>query len=484
MARGKRVPALLLLGAILGAIALGISFGQSGGGDVRVAFQRLDDGRGEIAVQIRGADGSWSAPLRPERRFVPADAEPGRWLYSSPVAAEGGGAAFKLGMLSIRSSPYEAFNDYARRIEHGARLAVEHVNAAGGVWGRPVELAIADTGGDPEAAAVQARRLIEEEGVHAVVGPITSRSLQAVGETIAPEFGVPFVSPSATAPIVTALDDDGYVFRTIISDAAQADVLAQLAEEEGYDEAAVVYRDDLWGRTLHRHFIDHYHGEASSIALDPDPDGNDYPAKAAEAAASGARVLVLITVPDETIAILRAAAELDAFDTYLFEHTNKRIDIYEQFPAELEGAEGVAYVGRHVTEAEGHWEADYRAMFDEDPSDAFANPREAYDAAITLMLAAERAGSANGALIRNALPAVGGPPGQRFPASSAGVAGALAAIRAGGEIDLDGEATALDWGPNGDIILGHMEYWRFQDGGIVRVRDFDIRIEPERIGAE
>ena len=29
-----------------------------------------------------------------------------------------------------------------------------------------------------------------------------------------------------------------------------------------------------------------------------------------------------------------------------------------------------------------------------------------------------------------------------------------------------------------------MEYWRFQDGAIVRVRDFDIRIEPERTGAE
>ena len=478
----KRTAALLLLGAIFGAIALGLSLGQSGSGDVRVAFQRLEDGRAEVAVQIRDADGSWGAPLRPERRFVPADPEPGRWLYSSPVAAGGGGTAFKLGVLGIRSSPFEAFNEYALRIEHGARLAVEHVNAAGGVWGRPVELAIADTGGDAEAAVVEARRLIVEEGVHAVVGPITSRSLQAVGETVAPEFGVPFVSPSATAPIVTALDDDGYVFRTIISDAAQADVLAQLAEEEGYDEVAVIYRDDLWGRALHRHFSGRYHGQAASVALDP--GGSDYAAKAAEAAASGARVLVLITVPDETIAILRAASELDAFDTYLFEHTNKRIDIYEQFPAELEGAEGVAYVGRPVTEAEGRWEADYRAMFDEDPSDAFANPREAYDAAISLMLAAERAGSADGTLIRNALPAVGGPPGERFPASADGVAGALAAIRAGREIDLDGEATALDWGPNGDIILGHMEYWRFQDGAIVRVRDFDIRIEPERIGAE
>ena len=464
---------LVLSAAVaIGAIAVGVSFGQSGRGDVRVAVQRLEDGRSEVALQVRGADGAWGAPQRPERRFVPADLEPGRWLYSSPVAAAAGADSFKLGMLSIRSGP---FAELGRLTEHGVEMAVAHVNAAGGVWGRPVKLAIEDTGHDADAAVAHARRLVLERGVHAIVGPLTSTSVIAVGETVAPELGVPVISPSASSPAISGLDDDGYVFRTIISDELQAEVLAQLVEEEGYDDVAVVYRDDLWGRSLHDRFIARYHGESISVALDPDKD--EYSAEAVAASASGARVLVLLTVPHETVPILAASAGLGAFDTYLFEHSNKRIDIYERLPEELEGAEGVGYIGRHVTEAEGHWEADYHAMFgEEEPFSPWA--REAYDAAIALMLAAERAGSADGTRIRNELRGIGGPPGERFPASSDGTAAALAAIRAGSEIDLEGEATALDWGPNGDILSGHMEYWQFRDGEIVSIRDFEIRFEP------
>ena len=462
----------LLAGALLGAAALAYALSSGHGeGDVRVAVQRLEDGRTEVAVQVRQSDGAWGGPQRPERRFVPADLEPGRWLYSSPVAAAAGAEAFKLGMLSIRSGP---FAELGRLTEHGVELAVAHVNAAGGVWGRPVELAIEDTGHDADAAVGHARHLVSEHGVHAIVGPLTSTGVIAVGGTVAPELGVPVVSPSASAPEIADLDDHDYVFRTIISDAAQADVLAQLAEDEGYDRVAVVYRDDLWGRSLNDHFTSHYHGESASVALDPDKD--EYFAEVVAAAAHGARVLVLLTVPHETVPVLAASASLGAFDTYLFEHSNKRIDIYERLPEELEGAEGVAYIGRHVTEAEGHWEADYHAMFGaEEPFSPWA--REAYDAAVALMLAAERAGSSDGTRIRNAMREIADPPGERFPASSDGIAAALAAIRAGSDIDLDGEATALDWGPDGDLLSGHMEYWQFRDGEIVTIRDFEIEFE-------
>ena len=462
----------LLAGALLGALALGFTLSSDHGGeDVRVSIRRLADGGNEVAVQFRGADGPWGERVVPALSVQPPDAETGKWLNSSAIGADLRGAPMRLGMLSIRSGP---FAELGRLTEHGVELAVAHVNAAGGVWGRPVELVIEDTGHDADAAVGQARRLVSERGVHAIVGPLTSTGVIAVGESVAPEFGVPVVSPSASSPAISLLDDHDYVFRTIISDAAQADVLAQLAEDEGYDRVAVVYRDDLWGRSLNDHFTSHYHGESASVALDPDKD--EYFAEVVAAASHGARVLVLLTVPHETIPVLAASAGLGAFDTYLFEHSNKRIDIYERLPEELEGAEGVAYIGRHVTEAEGHWEADYHAMFGaEEPFSPWA--REAYDAAVALMLAAERAGSSDGTRIRNAMREIADPPGERFPASSDGIAAALAAIRAGADIDLDGEATALDWGPDGDLLSGHMEYWQFRDGEIVTIRDFEIEFE-------
>lgn len=468
----------LLAGILLGALAVGAAWSTGiFGNELRVSVQRLEDGRSEIAVQFRQPDGSWGERIRPANRFVPADAEPGRWLNSSPVPVPAIGAEpLKLGMLGVYSGPFGALG---AATEHGATLAVKHVNDAGGIFGRPVELIAADTGGDPDAAVREARRLIEEEGVHAFVGPLTSSGLSAVGETIAPEFQIPFISPSASSPLITFLHDDGFVFRTIISDAALADALADLAEDEGHEELAVVYRDDFWGRHLHRHFVNHFSGTATSVALTPDQE--DYTAEVARAAAGGSRTLVLITGVHEAEVVLAAAVEQNLFDRFLLEHTNRAQSLYDAYPQALEGAKGIGYSGKHLTEAEGHWEEDYRAEFGAETLSPFA--RETYDAALSLMLAAEQAGSTDGAAIRDALFIIADAPGVRVPASSAGTVEALRAIRAGIDINLDGEATALDWGEHGDILNGHIVVWQFAQGAIRELSNRQIEIEPDHASA-
>ena len=56
--------------------------------DVRVAAQRLSDGRTEFALQERNADGSWAERRLPRARFFPANARVGRWLASSSLVIE------------------------------------------------------------------------------------------------------------------------------------------------------------------------------------------------------------------------------------------------------------------------------------------------------------------------------------------------------------------------------------------------------------
>ena len=270
----------------------------------------------------------------------------------------------------------------------------------------PVEMVTADTGANPDTAVAAARRLIEERGVHAVVGPMFSQAAIAVGTQVAPYHGVPFISPLAGSPEISEIDDDGYFFRTYISDAAQVDVLAQLADEEGIDEAAVVYRDTAWGRAFHRHFIDHYHGEAASVAVQPTRDS--YAEELREAAAGGARALVLLASQADLMQLVRDSVGLDLFDRFLFHRAGRWQELYDAFPDALEGQLGVFYAGRHVTEAEGHWEADFFEAFGHHPISHVT--REAYDAALAIMLAAERAGTAEGTALRNALPAIAGPP--------------------------------------------------------------------------
>src|SRR6202171_4279243 len=96
---------------------------------------------------------------------------------------------------------------YGQQAKLGLDLAVKDINAAGGILGRPVEVIYADDETRPQPAVAAQRALIERDGVLAVVGPITSRNLNA----IAP------VAESAKTPLLYATNYEGgkcsrYVF--------------------------------------------------------------------------------------------------------------------------------------------------------------------------------------------------------------------------------------------------------------------------------
>ena len=60
--------------------------------------------------------------------------------------------------------------------------------------------------------------------------------------------GIPTISPSATSPQLTTSADNGYFFRTTLSDTAQGPALARLTQERGFDNVGIIYRDDPYGQ--------------------------------------------------------------------------------------------------------------------------------------------------------------------------------------------------------------------------------------------
>ena len=106
----------------------------------------------------------------------------------------------------------------------GAMLAVEEVNAIGGIAGRRVRLLTEDTQSKPEEAATVVTKLINRDRVIAVVGEVASgRSLAAA--PICQANGVPMITPSSTSPKVTQVGD--YIFRVCFLDDFQGDVIAR-----------------------------------------------------------------------------------------------------------------------------------------------------------------------------------------------------------------------------------------------------------------
>jgi branched-chain amino acid transport system substrate-binding protein len=121
---------------------------------------------------------------------------------------------------------------------NGARLAVDQVNAAGGVLGRPLELFVEDNRSLPGESATAVKKLISRDNVAALIGECSSaRTLEAA--SVAQAAGVPLVTPASTSPKVTEVGDA--VFRVCFVDSFQGEVIATFARRRlGLKRAALL----------------------------------------------------------------------------------------------------------------------------------------------------------------------------------------------------------------------------------------------------
>ena len=131
-------------------------------------------------------------------------------------------------------------------ISQGALLAVDEVNADGGVLGRDLELVIEDSATNDATAFEAYKKLVEVDGVQVVVGPMISGAVMSSG-AYAQEMKVPMVSPSATSPLITDQTYTKWALRTCTLDDLQGGVLANIIIDEGYDTAAILVQDTPYG---------------------------------------------------------------------------------------------------------------------------------------------------------------------------------------------------------------------------------------------
>ncbi|MEX2374206.1 MAG: ABC transporter substrate-binding protein, partial [Dehalococcoidia bacterium] len=155
-----------------------------------------------------------------------------------------------------------------------------------------------------------------------------------------------------------------------------------------------------------------------------------------------AETLIAIGYPTQAQVFIREAIESDVFANFLFVDGTKSQDLLDAIGDSLEGMKGTAPNAGPETEAYQAWEAAYTAEYGTVPNLPFI--KEAYDAVVAIALAAEAAGSNDGAAIRDQLRAVAGPDGDVYVPGAEGVAAALEAIQNGEDIDFQGAATSLD----------------------------------------
>ncbi len=378
----------------------------------------------------------------------------------------------RIGYLADRSGSLAELGDV---VSVGVELAVQHLNEAGGVNGQDILLFAGDTRVNPTQGVEEARRLVDVEGVQAIVGAISSTVTLAVTESVIGPSSVVMITPSASSPALSTSNDNDFLFRSAPSDVAKGVVLATLAREEGLDNVGLLYRDDAYGQGLAEVFTQHFGGTvaAASYSALGQPS---YVAELQKAASSGADLLVVLAFPGEAEVFLRESIENDIFTKFVFADATRSEDLAAKIgPAHLDGSKGTAPGSGPDEPSTAAWNRAYVVQFGEEPARAYV--REGYDAVIAIALAAEAAGSTDSAAIRDQLRNVVQPPGRIVIAGPEGVAAALEAVRNGEEIDYDGAASPLDWNATGDLVTGFVEIWEYRNGKIVAIesRAFDLR---------
>ena len=355
-------------------------------------------------------------------------------------------------------------------ILNGAKLAVEEANAAGGVMGKTVVLEVKDTQLNPQVANDAAQKLVSVDGAVGSVGPLASGITAAVANTVTINAKHPIVSPSATAPTITDLDDNDFVFRTTASDAYQGVALAQLMAEKGSSKVAVIYVNNDYGVGLAKSLEEAMSLTGGTVTgkVAYEPKSTSYRGELSKLAEGGAEELVVVGYPaDGGIDIVRQALEEGFFGKFVFTDGMKAQGLIDNIGgANLAGSYGTAPRGVETDASKGFADM-YSKKFGADPSGPYIHNN--YDAAMILMLGIEKAGSTDGAAVRDGMRAVANAPGEIVGPGEFAKAKEL--LAAGKDINYEGAAGAQDFDENGDVA-GTFEHWEIKDDALVTVKIF------------
>jgi branched-chain amino acid transport system substrate-binding protein len=161
-------------------------------------------------------------------------------VMGCPRGENGGEAASNEIRIGEYGSLTGSTATFGQSTHQGIQIAIDEINAAGGIKGRKIRLFTEDDQSKPEEAANAVTKLISQNGVVAILGEVaSSRSLAAA--PICQQNGVPMITPSSTNPKVTEVGD--FIFRVCFLDSFQGLATATYVTQELKFTRGAILRD-------------------------------------------------------------------------------------------------------------------------------------------------------------------------------------------------------------------------------------------------
>ncbi|WP_298749557.1 ABC transporter substrate-binding protein [uncultured Serinicoccus sp.] len=340
-------------------------------------------------------------------------------------------------------------------------LAIEDINAAGGVLGQEVPAPVAGDEAGQEAAAQQAADRILAEQPSAIVGAAASGMSLAIIDRVT-GANVMQCSGSNTAPTFTDYEDDGLYIRTAPSDALQGPVLANTIVNDGYSNVAIVARADDYGSGLAEATATALENAGATVALNEtyDPLAREFNAvvSSVEAAQPDAVVVIAFEEGGQILqGMFEAGLTPDAVGVYGADGLRSAdlgSIVNESDPSVIAGMKGTAPASADNPDFISRLQE-----FAPDLEETQFAP-QVYDCAVTMALAAVAADSVNAADFKAE---VNGVTSEGTECTS--YEECLGLLEDGEDIDYNGASGPLDFTDAGEPGTATIEVYEFDDAG-------------------
>jgi ABC-type branched-subunit amino acid transport system substrate-binding protein len=356
---------------------------------------------------------------------------------------------------------------YGGNMDKAVRLALSLQNAAlkkAGLAGKiKVQLVDSQDGQSQAAASVEAAKKEVGEHANVIIGEMASGATIPMAQSVTIPNHVVLISPTASAPQITSLKDNGYVWRAYPSDTLQGKVLAAAAVAK-FGKGATINvgaRNDAFGTALQQLFIAEWKklGGKVGVSISWNPDQPTFDTEAQQLVSGNPAGWVIIDFPEtfqKFAPSLVRSGKWDASKTLMTEAL-KNGQTLDAIGAPVVGLSGTA-----ASAAGGPAGNAFHALWDKSvhgakPYTGFEGT--AFDAANVAFLAALRGCSSSPAKIKNNLIGVSGPPGKKV--TFAQMSQAIKLVLAHKEIDYEGAFSPVDFDANGDIGSAVYEIWQY-----------------------
>ena len=360
-------------------------------------------------------------------------------IAASPVYA----GEVKIGVLNGLTGPIP---DLSAVILEAELAAAAYINANGGMWGGDtLVLASGDSGCDAKAGVDAANKIVNVEQVSIIVGPICSGATIGATQAVTIPAGVVNISPSATSPAITGLDDNDLVFRVCPSDAYQGVTIAKLARSMGYSKLATTYANDDYNAGLHDVFVQAFKDLGGTITGDQMHEANkaSYRSELATLSSGGPEALALFAYYNGSgITIMRQSLENSFFSKFIGGDGMIAQEVIDEIGADNLG--DAVFTKGTADQSSSHFKT-FAGLFDR-PSDPYT--AQAWDAVMIAALALESAGSATRDLVAHVRSVANAPGVEVGPGDWAK---AKALLAAGKDINYQGIAGENEFDANGDV---------------------------------